>query len=342
VRAVRRVFAILLSLIAIVGIAAGIWHLLQQRPPAATWLRVTAPRQADAGTDYPIQVVVESAEIPTASSPLQLCVDLHGYTRRHEWRNCISSGTPQPLARDGAVQEFKLAVPHRPDLRYVAIVAYLSPTGQWNDHQTVASSLEIWYRPEPTGATLTAMPLIAMYPHVPGAPIERHDVLTASIVIALGWIFCTATAWRVNRLQAMPTARRHRLLPIAATLAALWEFLPLERLLGYLARSIVVGLHLYNMRMGFQRIATTIVATVAIAIVIRALLRAENPGLRLQIVGLTVYAGVTAAGFLSLHLVDAVFAREFASMPVMQWVQLVGMLLAASGAALNLRAARVP
>jgi len=316
--------------IACVAVAAISSWALQQPPPAAPWLAVTAPGEATAGAPFVVRVRLRARLLLSTTPELRLGVDLHGSTLQHESRGWLGSAPPQGIAGAEAELTFAVPVPLATEPGFAHAVIYASPTGAWQDRVAVANSVDVPLRDPHANTTAPTHRKLHVYDPGSLAPIARRDQAPVRSVLALGWL-AVAIAWWRRRSRHPATRRIATVLCGTAAAAATWELLPLERWLGRGARDVTFAWHWYERRVGYQHAFTVAVLVAAAALVMWAWRSSTDLAQRLAVTGITLHGTVTLASFLSLHAVDAMLAVPLGPVPVLQAVQLAALSVALLG-----------
>jgi hypothetical protein len=96
--------------------------------PYAQWCTVSYPRQALINEKMPVRVYYRNITVET-----KLGMDLHWYEKHRRWRGFLSSAELYPTVHGSGEYTFLTRVEGRSDLKFVSIILFLSPTGNWND-----------------------------------------------------------------------------------------------------------------------------------------------------------------------------------------------------------------
>ncbi len=312
------------------------WLAMRPTPAPAAWLTVEAPQTATA--DRPLTLRVT----PTAKTPpgMLLKADLHWTTTHDEHRGVLSGAPAQSVTGPTAPLVFSLAVPARPELGSVRAVIFAGPTARWDDRVAAATSdpIKIVTAAElPTSdAALRPLPV---FDQRPDPAVLRQDSRWLQVFITLIWVAAGVFCWRQRTpsRSAPPVgevAESSRWLPvIGCLLAAVWEILPMETLIGGFARDHFVAQRWYGGRASLQLALTSVLAAAAFWLSLKIWRHAADRARRLTWLGLGLYATLSLTSLLSLHEVDVWLAKPILSASLLQLGQLATAALALIGCA---------
>lgn len=303
------------SIALFVVLLAGSWFLVSRSGNTSAWLTVVAPQFAAPGTTFPVQVHVTRA--PTAAI---LRADLHWAVDRNSTKGFLAAGAGQPVTEAGGIFTFQIPVPPQPGLRFVTIVIYLSPDGNWNNHTFVATTrlIPIQITP-PAGPTdLVTWPVFPLEENAPprnppGSSLPRYFT-------GIFWLIGALLFWN---FQPLPP-RWRRIGFGCLVLAALWELAGLEKSLGFLARNFARAEDVYYSRLIFQRAFISVVMASGIVLLFRA---RHQPLARGPFVCFGVYLMLAAINLVSLHAFDQVASQTWLGVTL---VDLAKLLLASA------------
>lgn len=301
------------------------WLALRPTPAPAAWLTVEAPRSA--AVDRPLTVRVT----PTAKTPpgLMIKADLHWTTTHDEHRGVLSGAPAQAFNGSTSPLVFSLAVPARPELGSVRAVIFAGPTARWDDRVAAVTSDPIKIVPaadlSTTDAALHPLPV---FDQRPDPAVIRHDSPWLQGIITLMWVAAGVFCWR-QRTPSQPATpvvevvkTSWRLPAIGCLLAAGWEILPMETLIGGFARDRFVAQRWYGGRAGLQLALTTVLVAAAFWMCLKIWRHAADRARRLTWLGLGLYATLALTSLLSLHEVDVWLAKPILSGTLLQLGQL--------------------
>jgi len=320
----------LLPWFTILGVSGIAWWGVQQPEQAATWIQVDAPEQAVVSEDFPVRIRLAPDQFSWAEQPMLLGVHLHGLTSRRRWRGFVSAASPQTIETRDAVFQFNPVIPEDKTSGFVFLLAYVSPTGRWEDRVAAVASDEIPVLAEVTREATDQQPL-PVFDRISDQPKIRRDAAPIRVVLAFGWLAC---GWILCRPSTgtLTWGYARRILLLSAVIVGLWELLPVERVFGERARAFATAHDLYDGRRSFQKTLTVAIVFVAGGLTVAALQRIRNNGLRLLLIGLALHVGVTSTSFLSHHRIDAILGINIVSVPLIQFLQLGALILALLGA----------
>jgi len=315
----------ILPLLGALVLGALAWLALRPTPAPAAWLTVEAPRSA--ATDRPLTVRVT----PTAKTPpgLMIKVDLHWTTTHDEHRGVLSGAPAQAFTGTTSPLVFSLAVPARPELGSVRAVIFAGPTARWNDRVAAVTSdpIKIATTSELSTAD-TALHPLPVFDQRPDPAVVRPDSRWLQGLITLIWVAAGVFCWR-QRSQSQPAHQvgevvktSWRLPAIGCLLAAGWEILPMETLIGGFARDHFVAQRWYGGRAGLQLALTTLLVAAAFWLSLKIWHHAADRARRLTWLGLGLYATLALTSLLSLHEVDVWLAKPILSGTLLQLGQL--------------------
>jgi hypothetical protein len=302
----------------------------------ARWLKVSAPPFAAVNADYPVEI-----RLATADPELFLSADLHWATTRREPRLLLSGGGPQPVGSN-PVHRFSIPVPSVDDLGFVRLIIYLSRDGHWTNRVRSAATDYIPVRKE-------ALSSGVMVPTVARSP-RRDPAAPPMQVVGIRWL--TAAVWMMAAAAAgMRLRTRRSLVPerppffgrlvvLAFLLAALWEIVGVESLVGQTGRALAFEHRLYYLRTPAQKALSATAAIITAAAVWLVLRNQLAVWIRVGLVTVALFFGIGMASLLSLHAIDLWANATWAGVPHGQIVKLILAFLAASLTAVSALASR--
>lgn len=303
----------LAGLALLLALAAAVWWGLDRLELRPNWLQVEAPRVAVVGQPLPFRVHLMPLKEPT-----RLCADIHGGTRRDAFVKYLATGGSKPVGKEGGSFDFEIIVPSRPELRFLAGVFYLSPTGDWHDHTLAAGTMLIPVSGNPGGKVVMRLEPLTTQPSGGGNTNDSHVSAAPRWLTALLFLFAAALAWR-GSLSGRGD-RWWRMLVIAIALASLWELFGLESWLTSQARTIARASDLYYPRAIFQRavVSLAIVGSISFWLFIPRLSRSR----RLPVIAFALYAAIALVNLVSWHPIDQIADRSWHGLTVVQTLKL--------------------
>lgn len=310
----------------LLGVGLGLWYWLERVGPKAGWLVLEGPARARVDEEYPLRIRLQLP--PNAPSEI-LRVNLHWCTRSYEPRRFLADGGSRPIDAPTMDTEFRIRVPDRPDLGFIRVIVYTSPSGRWADRTRMAYTHEI---PVERGTGAPADPTVRRH------EVHREDfspeirpersvamrrltavmMLAAAVAGGAGW-------WRRRNAPSAGSLWEMRLgLGLACGCAALgWvDFLDLGFRAGEALRGLARVNHVYNQRTAGQQAATVIVVVAGLGVLVKLARIRLVPSVRGGLVAAVTYGILTMVGGLSLHATDAWLGTAWAGYPILQWLKL--------------------
>ena len=317
--------------VAILVLAIGLAVLILRDEPPATWLTVRAP--ASVQVDQPFVATVTLAD-PMDGSHLDF--DLHGQDARHRPLRCVAAGTSAPISSLKHKYTFTLTLRDRPDLDRVHAVIYLSRTGSWGDQFRVARSetFSVVRAGQGVMATQSAVVPLLVHDQFEDPAIDVPNPPAVRLLGFLLWATAAVSAGLVWR--RLPSPRGWPLVALVFAAMALWEMAAAGATLADLARRAAQANDVYEMRRGFQQVATAAALGLLGVVAAVGIRRSRRPLPALALAGIGLYAVVTLAAMLSLHEVDRVLAWSVGPWPLAAVLRLAAACAAAGGMAQRL------
>ncbi len=316
---------------AILVLVTGLAVLVLRDEPPATWLTARAPAAAQAD-----QAFIATVTLLDPMNGTYLNFDLHGQDTRHRPLRCVAAGTSVPVSSARREYTFALTTRDQAGLDRVHAVIYLSRTGSWSDRLRVARSESfpvVRAGPGETAGTGDPIPLV-VHEQVSDPAI---DVPNPPAVRLLGFLLWGAAAVGAGFVwRRVPPPRGWPLLTLVVAATAVWEVTATGTALASLARHAAQANDVYEMRRGFQQIATATALGLLGVIAAVGMRRSRRPLPALALAGLGLYAVVALAGMLSLHEVDRVLAWSVGPWPLAAVLRLGAACAVAGGMAQRL------
>ena len=308
------------GLILFLLIGAAIWIALEYFEPRSNWLRVEATPRAVAG--QPLIVRVHLAPQP---DPGILYADLHGGTSRDKPMQCIATGGPRAVGKEGGTFDYKIMVPRREDLRYVMGVIFWTRSGGWSSHKLAASTKLIPVVTDPAAAPDNRMERLGLQRprrYSPGHPLAGGASPLADGAAVPGRDDRRRASWPTKRSRADNGGdlRFWRVLVVFLALACLWETLGLESWVGARARALAHAGDFYYPRAAFQKLVISL--TVAASLLFLAVIQRVRSSWRLLLVLLVLYAAVSIVSLMSLHAIDRIADLSWHGLTIVQTLKL--------------------
>ncbi len=309
----------------LVGVGVTIWWGLNALEPRARWLKVDAPRAGRVGKPFPIRVHLEP--INEASF---LTADLHWGKSHDRSELYLSTGGSRKVDPSGGTYEFVLPVPPRPALRYVQVVLYLSPDGNWNTRTRAANSdfMEVTTNAnEATDAQLIPLQMTeGTSSSIPPPAAKWPHLLTGSI-----FVLAAALAWWRDRsnfgfgMKAAREAVRWRIPASTLILAAIWELTAMQARIDGLLREYAHQQDIYYLRGAVQKLAISLVLTAAVWLLWQT--RKVPAGQRFFFAVFSLYVTLAAVDLISIHAIDQVLERSWQGITLSQAIGMVCAIL---------------
>jgi len=274
-------------------------------------------------------------------SPRLLVVDLHWLTRRRAPRVLLTGGRPQRIP--GAIGSCHVAipVPGRGDMGFVQAVIYVSQSGRWEDRIRsaatepipVTSAIACGDRPETVHW--------AVHDLLPDPGSQPSPSTLGRAVTALLWLFVAARlAWAcrnplANGRTRSPYERRWLTITLCcALLAAAWQALALDSILGNEARRLAVDHGLYFEREWLQQLMTVAAAVGLASVIAWIATRSLSGGMRTVLISLASLLALSTLSLVSLHAVDRLANVPYWQTPLMDWLRIAVTLMGVAGSLL--------
>jgi len=329
------------SLAWVAAVALSTTWLVFRASPQSEWVMVDGDAYAVPGRPLMLNILVDPQ-----LSPQLLAVDLHWSTRRRAPRGYLTGGRPQRIP--GAVGSCHVAipVPERDDMGFVQAVLYVSQSGRWEDRIRSAST-----EPIPVTSSIAAgdRPEAvhwAVYDLLPDPGSQPSPSILGRAVTALLWLFVAARlAWTcrsplANGRKRSSCERRWLTITVcSALLAAAWQALALDAILGNEARRLAVDHGLYFEREWLQKLMTVAVAVGLASVIAWILSRSLSGSMRTVLISLASLLALSALSLVSLHSVDRLANLPYWQTPLMDWLKIAVTLMGVAGSLLpaNLR-----
>ncbi len=287
--------------------------------PYASWLQVEAPAYAVAGSTLDVRITLGQVPEPTL-----LVVYPYLLGKNHKAIIGYPSLTPSPSVQSGGTYSFRIEVKEAEKVALLELVIYLSPTGMWRARSDTARSEAIPVRTRRSPVASAALRKTQTFAESSrdsdarvrpvgeaSTPASRASRMLLSALLTAGCLVC-AIRW-ARRSAAGPGRTRERMFwrgaSIVLLLGSLWEVLRLEERLAEWGRDVVSRLDIYYLHQSFQKVAVALLAA-GLAAVLVASVRAvtRNRALLVAVVtgvALACYTGLSLAGALSFHYIDA-------------------------------------
>jgi hypothetical protein len=279
---------------------------------------------------WPMRVTVSGV-----NAPGYVVVDLHWSDTGRLSRGYLLKVARERLAGQGGSWSLSAPIGRRAELRYVTVVVYLSPTGEWKDHERVAQTgfVEV-------SADAGAMPRpvrLRAYERTPAGP----DHATALGRAALAALLAALSAAAATRAARSPRRALWIALAAAALAAAAWEIAGAGGAATQAARAVAEEQRWYDLRRAPQHavVAALLGSGVVFALIAPRAARSLGRGLSLALLGFVLYALLSAVDLLSYHAVDRVGRLAAGPVSAMQLVKASCAALALAAALLHRRRA---
>lgn len=260
-----------------------------------------------------------------------LCADLHWTRERNSSQGFLAAGEAKPVGTGGGSFDFEITVHPQPDLRFVNVILYLSPTGDWNSH-TFAATTELIPVTNAQADGKSGRKRLAVY------QLEESHARVATPVSAglryatgLVWLASAVLLWRRQKTPAQqqsPSSRWRWPLVMGLALAGIWELAGLESRLGDLTRDLARAGDVYYSRAVFQEACISIMG----ALVVVSLGFGWRKGsVRRFYFAVGLYFTIAAANLLSFHAIDQLLGRSWHGMTPVDTIKLLCALLVLAG-----------
>lgn len=340
----------------------------------ATWMAIDRAERLGRIRNRPGWLTVEASPLAVVGQPFELRVALEDLPGSEKivcglrWTASdrrisggLASAGPARETRGGETLSFRVEVKDNEEMRFVAAVIYLSPTGRWQDRTRGASTELIPVRPAGFKGEIPPPRALGTYPTPTPEEEARGDSkrearggalnvflrpLLAFALVAAG-VLCAVLAVRQNRGRP----RGGRLARAAwagfALLMLLFGFLEAFDVPGRLTEWVRLASmehNVYELRRPAQG-AVAVAAAVGAASLFLYLIRAASKSrdhrwLWATGIGVIVYLSLTLVGMLSFHPVDVFRRMSLAGVSPFHAARGAGAALSLLTAALALRSAK--
>ena len=327
------------SLAWIAGVAlATAWLVFRGRPESG-WLTVDGDAHAVPGLALMLNIRID----PPLPSQL-LVADLHWSTRRREPMGFLTGGRPQRLSGAIGSCRVEIPVPERDEMGFVQAVVYVSPSGRWEDRIRSASTEPIPVRSAIAAGDRPETVHWAVHDHLPDPGSQPSASTSGRALVAALWLFVAVRMAWVYRVPVTNgnarSSRERRWMMVAfcgALLAAAWQALAMDSVLGDDIRRLTIDHRLYFEREWLQKLTTLAIAVGAAGVIAWLSNSSLSRSTRAVLLGLASLLALSALSIVSLHSVDRLADLPFWDMPVIDWLKIAVTLVAVVGSLLPAR-----
>lgn len=320
------------------------------------WLTVEASPLAVVGQPFELRVALE--DLP---GPEKIACGLRWTASDRRISGGLAAAGPARETRGGETLMFRVGVKDNEEMRFVAAVIYLSPTGRWQDRTRGVSTELIPVRPAGFTGEIPPPRVLGITPTSTPEEEARKDSgrearggalngflrpLLVFVLMAAG-VLCAVLAVRRNRGRAQGERLARPAWSGFALLLLLFGCLEAFDVPGRMtewARLASMEHNVYDLRRPVQG-AVAVAAAFGVAFLFLYLIRAPSKSrdrrwLLATGIGVIVYLSLTLVGMLSFHPVDVLRRMSLAGVSPFHAARGAGAALSLLSASLALRSAK--
>lgn len=320
------------------------------------WLTVEASPLAVVGQPFELRVALE--DLP---GPENIVCGLRWTASDRRISGGLASAGPARETRGGETLVFRVGVKDNEEMRFVAAIIYLSPTGRWQDRTRGAATELIPVRPAGSKGEVPPPRVLAISPTSTPEEEARRDPgrearggalngllrpLLVLVLVAAGAL-CAVLAVRQDRGRAQGGPLARPAWSGLALLMLLFGFLEAFDVPGRMtewARLASMERNVYELRRPVQG-AVAVAAAAGVAYLLLYLIKAASKSrdrrwLLVAGIGVIVYLSLTLVGMLSFHPVDVLRRMSLAGVSPFHAARGAGAALSLLSASLALQSAK--